>query len=353
MILQRGEYLEREIIYTAIPRQWNGSPYHSLNAEFRRQFGGKVYKLSLQSGCSCPNRDGTIGTGGCIFCSEGGSGDFAAPSALPVGQQIELAKQRVAGKLPKTGFAGYFAYFQSFTNTYAPVRYLEPLFREAVRPQEILGLSIGTRPDCLPQDVVDLLADLNRQKPVWVELGLQTIHEKTADRIHRGYSLSVFEDAVFRLKSAGLPVVVHLILGLPGESREDMIQSVEYLAHFSGKIPAPDRSDLRIDGIKLQLLHILRGTELGRSYEAARAEGSTYPDPFTLPEYADFLIDLIELLPPEMVVHRITGDPPKRLLLAPRWSADKKKVLNTIARRFRERETWQGRRYRETPQVPT
>lgn len=333
------------------PLNWNGVPYHSLNQELRKQFGGKVYKLSLQSGCTCPNRDGTIGTGGCAFCSEGGSGDFAQPSCLPVSQQIEQAKALISSKLPRTGFAGYFAYFQSFTNTYAPVRYLEPLFEEAIRPSEILGLSVGTRPDCLPQEVIALLSRLNQQKPVWVELGLQTIHEKTAEKIHRGYSLPVFEDAVIRLKQAGLPVVVHLILGLPGESREEMIQSVNYLAHFGDFIAAdpcgapvlPSGEGLQIDGIKLQLLHILRGTELGRIWQSSADSGM--PDPFTLPEYADFLIDLIELLPPEMTVHRLTGDPPKKLLLAPSWSADKKKVLNTISRRFRERGTWQGRRW--------
>lgn len=334
-----------------IPLNWNGVPYHSLNQELRKQFGGKVYKLSLQSGCTCPNRDGTIGTGGCAFCSEGGSGDFAQPSCLPVPQQIEQAKALISSKLPRTGFAGYFAYFQSFTNTYAPVRYLEPLFEEAIRPSEILGLSVGTRPDCLPQEVIALLSRLNQQKPVWVELGLQTIHEKTAEMIHRGYSLPVFEDAVIRLKQAGLPIVVHLILGLPGESREEMIQSVNYLAHFGDFIATnpceapvlPSGEGMQIDGIKLQLLHILRGTELGRIWQNAADSGM--PDPFTLPEYADFLIDLIELLPPEMTVHRLTGDPPKKLLLAPSWSADKKKVLNTISRRFRERGTWQGRRW--------
>ena len=336
-----------------LPLNWNGVPYHSLNQELRNQFGGKVYKLSLQSGCTCPNRDGTIGTGGCAFCSEGGSGDFTQPSCLPVSQQIGQAKALISSKLPRTGFAGYFAYFQSFTNTYAPVRYLEPLFEEAIRPSEILGLSVGTRPDCLPQEVIALLSRLNQQKPVWVELGLQTIHEKTAEKIHRGYSLPVFKDAVIRLKQAGLPVVVHLILGLPGESREEMIQSVNYLAHFRDFIAAnpcgapvlPSGEGLQIDGIKLQLLHILRGTELGRIWQSAADSGMPDPDPFTLPEYADFLIDLIELLPPEMTVHRLTGDPPKKLLLAPSWSADKKKVLNTISRRFRERGTWQGRRW--------
>ena len=349
-------------------KTWGGKPYHSFDFEMRRRFGGKVWKLSLQSGCSCPNRDGTIGTGGCIFCSEGGSGEFAAPVCLSVREQIETAKARVAAKLPgpdSSSFAGYMAYFQSFTNTYGPVERLHRIFEEALSPTDILALSIGTRPDCLPDEMIDMLARLNRRKPVYVELGLQTIHERTAERINRGYSLPVFEDAVRRLKKAGLSVVVHLILGLPGESCADMEESVRYIAGFRMEGAAA------VDGIKLQLLHILRGTVLGvrylreqRDQTAFQAEKSVRQEltaqksvlqgvaaerlaleEFTPGSYVDFLIDLIELLPPDMTVHRLTGDAPKRLLLAPLWSADKKRVLNLLTRRFSERGTWQGRRY--------
>lgn len=318
-----------------------GKPYHSLDEEWKRRFGGKVWKLSLQSGCSCPNRDGTIGYGGCIFCSEGGSGDFAAPACLPVREQIAAAKRQVAGKLPKRGrFAGYMAYFQSFTNTYGPVERLRACFSEALSEKEVLGLSIGTRPDCLPDEMIGMLSELNRGKPVTVELGLQTIHEKSAAFLRRGYSLPVFEDAVRRLSEAGLSVVVHLILGLPGETRGMMEESVRYLAGGgSGTSPIP-----KIDGIKLQLLHILRGTELGRMYETDSLPPGYFWNEWTAEEYAELVIDLLELLPPEMTVHRLTGDAPKRLLLAPSWSADKKRVLNLLTRRLLERESRQGKR---------
>ena len=276
----------------------------------KEMFGTKVYKLSLSSGCSCPNRDGRIGTGGCTFCSEGGSGDFAAPF-LPVEDQIRIAKARVEHKC-RSG--KYLAYFQSFTNTYGDTDRLSRLYRDVLAKPEIVGLSVGTRPDCLEPEKVEMLAQLNKEKPVWVELGLQTIHEKTAAGIHRGYTLPVFEDAYSRLKKAGLRVVVHVILGLPGESREDMLETVRYLA---GLKPV-------LDGIKLQLLHILEGTQLAEEYRK---------DPFplmTLPEYADLIRDCLALLPEKTTVHRLTGDGPKKLLIAPLWSADKKKVLNYL-----------------------
>ncbi len=313
---------------------WDGRPYYSLNAWLKQQFGTKVYKLALDGGMSCPNRDGAIGYGGCIFCSSGGSGEFAAgrhpgPSVktrpASVADQIAAARRLVAGKIPPGG--PYIAYFQSFTNTYAPVSRLDHLFTEAVMQPEIAALSVATRPDCLEPEKIQLLKRLNAKKPVWIELGLQTIHPKTAAFIRRGYPLSCFEDTVRRLKEAGLTVIVHLILGLPGESRDEMLQSVDYLAHFS-----PD-----IDGIKLQLLHILKGTDLASLYEE-------HPFAlFTMDEYADFVITCLEHLPPSMVIHRLTGDGPKRLLAAPAWSADKKRVLNTITRRLKERDTWQGK----------
>ena len=298
--------------------------YLSFNEAMRARFGTKVYRLSLQSGCTCPNRDGTIGTGGCTFCSEGGSGDFAAP-LLPIGEQIEEAKKRVDAKIPSSiapADRRYIAYFQSYTNTYGSVDRLRALYSEALANPQIVALDIGTRPDCLPPEMLQMLRDLQitSGKPVWVELGLQTIHEDTARRVRRGYELPVFEDAYGRLKNSGLEVIIHVILGLPGETREDMLETVRYLTLLT---PPPD-------GIKLQLLHILKGTELAREYEA---------DPFplfTLDSYCDLVVDCLRLLPPETVVHRITGDGPKRLLIAPQWSADKKRVLNTLNKRIRE-----------------
>ena len=315
-------------------KYWDGKPYYSLNTWLKQRFGTKVYKLALDGGMTCPNRDGTLGTGGCIFCSAGGSGDFAAGRITSgnsrrkdIREQIEAAKMLVAKKMPSDG--RYIAYFQSFTNTYAPVTYLRELFTETIIQPEIAALSIATRPDCLEPEKILLLQELNLIKPVWVELGLQTIHPETAQLIRRGYPLSCFENAVKQLKDAGLTVIVHLILGLPGESQNQMLQSVDYLAHF---LPA-------IDGIKLQLLHVLKGTELAEIYEKE-------PFPiFSLEEYVDFVITCLEHLPPSMVIHRLTGDGSKRLLAAPLWSADKKRVLNTFTRRFRERGAWQGARF--------
>lgn len=325
----------------SIRPDWNGRPYHSLDSWLKEQFGAKVYKLSLDGRMTCPNRDGTLGTRGCIFCSEGGSGEFAArQAAFPsISAQIEAAKKQVA---KKTSSGPYIAYFQSFTNTYAPRSRLEPMFREAIMHPDIAALSIGTRPDCLEPETVQLLKELNQRKPVWVELGLQTIHPKTAAFIRRGYDLDCFEDAVGRLKEAGLTVIVHLILGLPGESREQMLESVNYIGSYpagqkgcpsSGKnLPSP-----AIDGVKLQLLHVLKGTDLAAEYER-------HPFPlFSLEEYVDFVITCIEHLPPSMVIHRLTGDGPKSLLIQPAWSGNKRLVLNTLTRRFRERDTWQGR----------
>ena len=287
-----------------------------LSEWLKDQFGTKVYKLSLTAGCNCPNRDGTVGTRGCTFCSEGGSGEFAAPF-LPVRDQMRLAKERVDAKFPaKT--AGekrrYIAYFQSYTNTYGDPNRLKKLFTEAIEQPEICALSIGTRPDCLSEEILALLEELNRIKPVWVELGLQTIHEKTAQKINRGYSLSVFEQAYRNLKKMGLTVVVHVILNLPGESEEDMLDTIRYLSSLS---PA-------IDGIKLQQLQILKNTKLASEYENER-----FPL-FSLEEYTDLLKHCLEILPESVIIHRLTGDGPKKLLIAPEWCADKKRVLNTL-----------------------
>ena len=286
-----------------------------LNDVLQAQYGEKVYKLSLSFGCTCPNRDGTLGTGGCTFCSEGGSGDFAAPLA-PLSEQIEDAKARIRRK---TDARKFIAYFQSYTNTYGDVRRLEALYTEAITRPEIVALSLGTRPDCLGADVMAMLGRLNRIKPVWVELGLQTVHERTAEAFHRGYPLSVFENGCRALKAAGLTVIVHVIFSLPGETREDMLDTVRYLAALD---PPPD-------GVKLQMLHVLRGTELGRQYAA---------EPFpllSLEEYADLIAESLRILPEDTVVHRLTGDAPGKLLIAPEWTRNKKRVLNTINRKIK------------------
>lgn len=312
---------------------WNGKPYYSLDYYLKETFGTKIYKLSLDSGMTCPNRDGTLGQGGCIFCSEGGSGDFAAPRNSSLEAQLHAARQRVRQKAGEA--ARYIAYFQSYTNTYAPVPVLRQLFTGTIRQPDIAALSVATRPDCVPDEVIALLAELNRVKPVWIELGLQTVHEKTALAIRRGYDLSCFEDALCRLKQAGLTVIVHVILGLPGETAAMMFDTARYL----GTCNRTQR--LGIDGVKLQLLHILKETELAVQYEAC-------PFPlFTMAEYLDLVIDAVALLPPDIVIHRLTGDGPKSLLIAPLWSANKRQVINSMTRRFKERGMFQGCRFAE------
>ena len=303
---------------------WNDKPYHSLDYELKNRFGEKVYRLALNGGMTCPNRDGRVGYGGCIFCSGGGSGEFAADPALSVREQIEEGKKRLAKKRP---VRTYIAYFQAFTNTYAPVPYLRALFTEAISCPEIAVLSAATRPDCLPDDVMDLLAELNQAKPVWIELGLQTMHEDTAKRIRRGYSLPVFEDAVHRLRRAGIEVIVHVILGLPGEDVSQMLETIDYL------------NRLDIQGIKLHLLHILKGTDLAEQYIQK-------PFPvFTMDEYVKMTVACVERLRQDIVIHRLTGDGPKDLLIAPLWSSAKRQVLNNIHREFRLQDTWQGKKY--------
>lgn len=304
------------------PQFWGDKRYYSLDYYLKSTFGEKVYRLSLNGGMTCPNRDGTLGTRGCIFCSAGGSGDFAAAPTLSVTAQIEQAKERVAAK---SHCRKYIAYFQAYTNTYAPVSHLRKIFTEALSHTDIVALSIATRCDCLSDEILDLLEELNHKKPVWVELGLQTIHETTLTRIRSGFTLSQFEQAVTALRARGITIIAHLILGLPGETIHMMRASVSYVAKLS------------IQGVKLQLLHVLKNTDLGTMYEKE-------PFPlFSLEEYCDFVADCIALLPPEMVVHRLTGDGPRSLLLAPLWSTDKKRVLNTIQKSFCERNLWQGK----------
>ena len=285
--------------------------HRTANEYFRNRFGQKVYRIALDGGFTCPNRDGTLDTRGCIFCSGFGSGDFASSREKSITEQIEDGKALVSKKMPD-GNGKYIAYFQAFTNTYAPVKKLKALYTEAIDHPDIVALCIATRPDCLPDEVIALLSSLNKIKPVFVELGLQTIHEKTALYIRRGYPLSVYDDAVKRLTGAGLEVITHIILGLPGESRSDMLMSVSYV----GKGP--------ISGIKLQLLHVLKGTDLAADYEKGLFTC------LSMEEYTDLVRDCIALLPEHVVIHRMTGDGSKKDLIAPLWSADKKRVLNML-----------------------
>lgn len=280
----------------------------TLNQYLRERFGRKIYKISISGGFTCPNRDGTLDTRGCIFCSAGGSGDFAEDKNLSITEQIDRGKRRVAAKMP----TGYIAYFQAFTNTYAPVERLRALYSEAIEHPDIVAVSIGTRPDCLSDEVLDLIAELNLLKPIWVELGLQTIHEKSAKYIRRGYSLPVYERAVRELRARNIETITHVILGIPGESREEMLQTVRYVGE-SG-----------VQGIKLQLLHVLEGTDLAIDYRNGLFEVMTMDD------YISLIKDCVNVLPNDIVIHRLTGDGPKRILIAPEWTKDKKRVLNAI-----------------------
>ena len=295
--------------------------YCSLNEYLKNTFGEKVYKISLNGGMTCPNRDGTLDSRGCIFCSKGGSGEFSADALLPISEQLEQAKRRIR---EKTDCKRFIAYFQPFSNTYAETEYLRRIFTEAIAPEDIAALSIATRPDCLGEDVLALLSELNQIKPVWVELGLQTIHKKTAEYIRRSYPLEKFDCAAKRLRELGINVITHLIIGLPGESREMLLDSVRY---------AGERSN----GVKLQLLHVLKDTDLCSDYLSGKF------DVLSIEEYIELLCDCVEALPKNVVIHRLTGDGDKRLLVAPMWSADKKRVLNAINKAFRERNVTQGR----------
>ena len=292
--------------------------WNDLNTHLKTEYGTKVYKLSLSSGCSCPNRDGTLGTRGCIFCD--GAGAFA--EAGHISAQLEAARKRVSAKVGSN--AKYIAYFQSFTNTYAPADTLRPLFEAAIAPEDVVALSIATRPDCLPEDIMVLLTELNRIKPVWVELGLQTLHPASALYIRRGYDLPVFEEAVQKLKAAGITVIVHQILGLPGETEDMMSETARYIGSCGA------------DGIKFHLLHVLRGTDLATDWEAGTFNTMT-PE-----QYISVLETCLRQIPRSMVVHRLTGDDAKRDLLSPLWSGDKKRVLNAIRTAFLRNDLEQG-----------
>ena len=283
--------------------------YRSANAFYKERFGCKVYKLSLDGGFTCPNRDGTLGTKGCIFCSSEGSGEFAEKCNVSVAEQLDRAKRRVANKVKE---GKYIAYFQSFTGTYAPVSYLRKLYKEAIAPSDVVGLAIGTRPDCLPEEVIALLKEINEQKPVFVELGLQTIHEDTISYIRRGYANDVYDRAVVQLKDAGIHVVTHIIIGLPGEDVQMAVQTTQYAVKAG------------TDGVKFHLLHVLKGTDLAEDFAMGKFRC------LELAEYAKILKACLDVLPPEIVVYRITGDGAKKDLIAPLWSANKKQVLNYL-----------------------
>lgn len=305
-------------------KKWGEKPYFSLDYMLKEKFNKKVYKVSINAGMTCPNRDGKIDTRGCIFCSRGGSGDFAGKSKediqTQINNQIEIMKN-------KSTVSDFIAYFQAYTNTYASIDYLKKVYTEAISHPNIIALSIATRPDCLDDKIIELISKLNKIKPVWIELGLQTIHEKTAKYIRRGYDLNCFENAVNKLRKENIDVIVHAILGLPGEDRKDIIETIEYL----------NKKD--IQGIKLQLLHVLKNTDLAKDYIENKFKV------YTMDEYIDTVIDCVEHLREDIVIHRITGDGPKKILIAPIWSGNKKKVLNTLHHEFKTREAYQGKKH--------
>ena len=314
--------------------KWLDKPYYSLDAYCKNTYGHKCYKIALDAGMTCPNRDGTLDTRGCIFCSAGGSGDFAA-SGNDIASQLAEGKQYFGDK--KTG-NHYIAYFQAYTNTYAPLPYLRKVFTEALNTPEICGISIATRPDCLGDQVLELLKELKDDFPgkfIWIELGLQTIHETTAQYIRRGYELDCFETALKNLSNIDIPVIVHIILGLPGETKEQIYQTIRYL------------NEKNIFGIKLQLLHVLEGTDLAIDYRNGVFRT------FEKEEYLDILIHCLELLSPDMVVHRVTGDGPKDILIAPMWSTNKRDVLNTLHKKMKEQNTYQGRLWNASRPINT
>lgn len=298
--------------------------YYSLDTYLKETFHEKVYKITLNGGMTCPNRDGTVGTGGCIFCSAKGSGDFAGSASLTIPEQLAKGKAALQEKRPVRSFI---AYFQAFTNTYAPVPYLEKIYTEALSDPDVKVLSVATRPDCLGEDVIALLRRLNQSRTVWVELGLQTIHPNTVRLIRRGYDTDVFDRAVRRLRDAGISVIVHVILYLPGEDEDRMLDTIRYLNRCG------------IQGVKLQLLHVLKGTDLDALYQR---------HPFHLPdmeEYIRMLAKCVTHLRPDIVIHRLTGDGPKELLRAPLWTGAKRTVLNRFHQYMKENDLWQGKDY--------
>jgi uncharacterized protein len=303
---------------------WGDKRYYSLNYFLREKFGEKVFKISLDAGFSCPNRDGTISKGGCIYCSARGSGDFAGDRNFSIDRQFDDIKEMMQNKW-KNG--KYIAYFQAYTNTYAPIKVLREKYEEAVNKEGVVALAIATRPDCLSDEVIDLIKEFNDRVYTWVELGLQTANEDTAKIINRGYKLSVFEDAVKRLRSINVDVVVHTIFGLPGEDKEDMLNTIKYLSHMD------------IQGVKIHLLHLLEGTPLVKLYEEGKLRF------LEKDEYIDLVAKAITLLPQNIVIHRLTGDAPRNLLIGPMWSLKKWEVLNAIDDKLKNDDLYQGMNY--------
>lgn len=306
-------------------KEWNGKRYHSLNYFLRDRFKEKVFKISLDGGFSCPNRDGTISKGGCLFCSESGSGDYAGDRELSITKQFCDIKEMMNKKWKE---GKYIAYFQAFTNTYAPVEELKRKYNEALKQEGVVAIAIATRPDCLQDEVLELLEEINKKFYVWVELGLQTVSDETARKINRGYKLEVYEDAIRRLKERNIDFVTHCIFGLPGETKEDMLKSVDYIAHSGSK------------GIKFHLLHLMKHTPMVKLYERGEFEFLSQDD------YIDLICKSIAMLPEDMVVHRLTGDAPRDLLIGPMWSLKKWEVLNAIDKALVDNEIYQGKDFK-------
>ena len=310
---------------------WHGKPYYSLDSYLKNTYGEKLYKIAIDAGFTCPNRDGTLGNGGCIFCSAGGSGDYAVKAAVHTGIKEQLTTGISLFGDKKVG-RRFIAYFQAYTNTYGPLPRLLALYQEALQEPSVAGISIATRPDCISQDIVTMLVNIKKDFPdkfVWIELGLQTIHDTTADFIRRGYPLATYDNCVALLQQAHIPVITHVILGLPGEMREHVLSTVDHLNRIGTW------------GVKFQLLHVLLNTDLALLYEQGDYQ------PLSQDAYTNLVIDCLEHLSPNIVVHRLTGDGPKSSLLAPQWSCNKRNVLNTLHHTMKEQSSYQGRLYTE------
>lgn len=307
-------------------KEWNGKRYHSLNYFLRNKFGEKIYKISLDGGFTCPNRDGKAGTGGCTFCSARGSGDYAGSRILSITEQFEDRKKMMEKKW-KDG--KYIAYFQAYTNTYAPVEVLKAKYEEALNQDNVVALSIATRPDCIDDEVLDLLEEMNKKTYLWVELGLQTINDESARNFNRGYDFKVFDETLKKLLDRRIEVVIHTIFGLPGETKEDMLKTVDYVAHSGAQ------------GVKFHLLHLMKDTKMVDQYENGQLQLLSQED------YIDLVCKAIAMIPSEMVVHRLTGDAPRASLIGPMWSLKKWEVLNTIDKTLVDNDMWQGKEYEQ------
>lgn len=305
-------------------KEWNGKRYHSLNYFLRNKFKEKIYKISLDGGFTCPNRDGKVGIGGCTFCSSKGSGDYAGNRVLSIKNQFEDRKKLMEKKWKE---GKYIAYFQAYTNTYAPIDELRQKYEEALSQEGVVALSIGTRPDCIDDDVLNLLEEISKKTYLWVELGLQTINDETGRNFNRGYDLKTFDESLRKLKERNIEVVVHTIFGLPGETKEDMLRTVDYVAHSGAQ------------GVKFHLLHLMKGTRMVEQYEKGELELLSQED------YIDLICKSISIIPPNMVVHRLTGDAPREALIGPIWSLKKWEVLNAIDKALVDNDIWQGKEF--------